>query len=272
VKIAVIAPACPLDPAVPDRINRLAAERFGVEAPEIYFHPQCFLEDGHFAGPDTTRAGALIEVANDPGIDAIWFARGGYGSNRILPLVLPKLNKVARSKTWLGYSDMGFLLAALYKQGIGKVAHGPMVSDIKRKVGEGAAQRALDWLVKGATSALEPTSVDNKCTAFNIMILSHLIGTPWMPDLSGHILMLEEVDEHLYALDRALFHITSNPQVRQVAGIRLGRCGEIPENDRPFGSDEEAIMRHWCSVSGIPYLGRADIGHDSDNKIVVFGV
>jgi muramoyltetrapeptide carboxypeptidase len=270
-KIAVVAPACPLDPAVPERILTLAEKRFGARAPEIFFHPQCFLEKGHFAGADEVRAAALLEVANDPGVDAVWFARGGYGSNRILPLVLPKLNKAARAKTYLGYSDMGFLLAAFYKKGIGKVAHGPMVSDIRRKVGEGAAQRALEWLVEGATSALEPTSVGKKCTVFNIMILSHLIGTPWMPDLSGHILMLEDVDEHLYALDRAFFHITSNPNVRKVAGIRLGRCGEIPENDRAFGSDEEAICRHWCAVSGIPYLGRADVGHDAENKIVVFG-
>lgn len=270
-KIAVVAPACPLDPAVPERIHGLAAMRFGAGAPEIFFHPHCFLEDGHFAGSDVVRASALLEVANDPGIDAIWFARGGYGSNRILPLVVPKLNKAARAKTYLGYSDMGFLLGALYKKGIGKVAHGPMVSDIKRKVGEGAAQRALDWLVRGEVSALEPTSIGNKCTVFNIMILSHLIGTPWMPDLSGHILMLEEVDEHYYALDRAFFHITSNPTVRKVAGIRLGRCGDIPENDRAFGMDEEAICRHWCAVSGIPYLGRADVGHDAENKIVVFG-
>jgi muramoyltetrapeptide carboxypeptidase len=270
-KIAVVAPACPLDPAVPDQIRGLAAARFGAGGPEFFFHPQCFLEQGHFAGPDEARATAFVEVANDPEVNAVWFARGGYGSNRILPMVLPRLKAAAKRKIYLGYSDMGFLLAALYDAGIGTIAHGPMVSDIKRKVGEGAAQRALEWLVEGATSALEPTSVGNKCTAFNITVLSHLLGTPWIPDLSDHILMLEEVGEHHYAIDRCLFHITSNPNIRKAKGIVLGRCSDVPVNDRPFGADAEDICRHWCTVSGIPYLGRADIGHDAENKIVVFG-
>jgi muramoyltetrapeptide carboxypeptidase len=107
--------------------------------------------------------------------------------------------------------------------------------------------------------------------AFNITILGQMLGTPLEPDLSGHVLMLEEVSEYLYAMDRALFHITSNATIRRVAGLKLGRCSAIPDNDPPFGQDEEEIARHWCDVSGIPWLGRADIGHDVENKIVPFG-
>jgi muramoyltetrapeptide carboxypeptidase len=85
------------------------------------------------------------------------------------------------------------------------------------------------------------------------------------------VLMLEDVSEHLYRTDRALFHITSQESVRRLAGIRLGRCNEVPENDRDFGQTEEELFRYWCERSGIPYLGRADIGHDAGNKIVPFG-
>ena len=83
--------------------------------------------------------------------------------------------------------------------------------------------------------------------------------------------MLEEISEHMYRIDRALMHITSVPGIRRVAGIRLGRCGAIPDNDPEFGETEEQVARHWCDVAHIPYLGRADIGHDIDNKIVPFG-
>jgi muramoyltetrapeptide carboxypeptidase len=107
--------------------------------------------------------------------------------------------------------------------------------------------------------------------AFNLTILSHLIGTPFEPHLADHILMLEEVSEPMYAIDRALFHVTSSPNMRKVAGLKLGRVSEVPPNDPPFGQDEEQVIRHWCEVSGIPYLGRADIGHDVENKIVPFG-
>jgi muramoyltetrapeptide carboxypeptidase len=83
--------------------------------------------------------------------------------------------------------------------------------------------------------------------------------------------MLEEVSEHMYRIDRALLHITGNPAMRRVAGIRLGRCSAIPPNEPDFGQTAEQVARHWCDVSGIPYLGPADIGHDVDNKVVPFG-
>jgi muramoyltetrapeptide carboxypeptidase len=75
----------------------------------------------------------------------------------------------------------------------------------------------------------------------------------------------------MYRIDRSLFHITSNPGIRKAAGIWLGRCSAIPPNDPDFGQTEEEVARHWCERSGIPYLGRADIGHDVDNKVVPFG-
>ncbi len=83
--------------------------------------------------------------------------------------------------------------------------------------------------------------------------------------------MLEEIAEYMYRVDRFLFHITSNPGIRQVAGLRLGRVSGVPENDPDFGFDEEIITRYWCEQAGIRYLGRADIGHDAANKVVPFG-
>ena len=107
--------------------------------------------------------------------------------------------------------------------------------------------------------------------AFNITVLSQMLGTPFQPDLAGRVLMLEEVSEALYRIDRSLFHITSNPDIRKVAGIRLGRCSLIPENDPDFGMDAQAVARVWCERSGIPFLGPADIGHDAQNRLVPFG-
>ena len=185
---------------------------------------------------------------------------------------LPRLTDEARAKTYLGYSDDGALLAGLYARGFRDVAHGPMPVDITREGGEAAVKRALACLVDRAPEALEPTSSSETPTAaFNIMILSHLLGTPLEPDLAGHVLMLEEVAEYMYRIDRALFHITCNPRIAPVAGIKLGRCSAIPQNDPDFGQNEDEIARTGASASGIPYLGRADIGHDVDNKVVPFG-
>jgi muramoyltetrapeptide carboxypeptidase len=253
-------------------VQAIAASLYPQRTPEIHFHPQCFLSEGHFAGSDSARADAFVEVANDPDYDALWCGRGGYGACRIAEAVLPRLDAAAREKAYLGYSDAGVLLAALYGRGFGQVAHGPVAQDVIREGGAAAVERALAWLVERAPASLEP-SVDGErpTAAFNISILSSLIGTPLQPDLAGHVLMLEEVSEYMYRIDRSLFHITSNPRIRHVAGLRLGRCSLVPDNDPPFGRTEEAVARDWCARSGIAYLGRADIGHDAGNRIVPFG-
>jgi muramoyltetrapeptide carboxypeptidase len=272
VKIGIVAPASRLTPDLAARVGTLAEKAFGARAPELFFHPQCFLTDGHFAGDDGARAEAFVAIANDPGLDAVWFGRGGYGSGRILEAVVPRLEAPARDKLYLGYSDNGSLLAGLYGLGFRHIAHGPMPADILRKDGEGAVRRALSYLVDR-----DPASVEGSVTkgvphaAFNLTILSHLIGTPWQPDLADHVLMVEDVSEHMYRIDRAFFHITSNPGIRKVAGLRLGRVSDVLPNEPEFGRNEEDIVRHWCHIAGIAYLGRADIGHDVENKIVPFG-
>ena len=258
-RIAVVAPSNRLPEEVPDRVQAVAGDRA-----EIVFHPQCFLSSGHFAGPDAAREDALVEVANDPAFDAVWFARGGYGAGRIAEAAIARLGDGARDKIYLGYSDAGFLLAGLYDASFGRVLHGPMPADIRRAGGEAAIGRAIDAL-------LAPPAADRPQYAFNLTVLSSLLGTPLEPDFSGRVLMIEEVDEHAYRIDRMLFHVTSQPAIRRAAGLMLGRCDPIPDNDPEFGEEVEAIARYWCDRSRIPYLGRADIGHDADNAVVRFG-
>ncbi|HEY8949005.1 MAG TPA: LD-carboxypeptidase [Rhizomicrobium sp.] len=271
-RIGVTAPASRLDPAVPDKIVALASKLYGSEAPEIVFHPQCFLSSGHFAGEDSARAQAFLDIANDESFDALWFARGGYGSNRIASDVIPHMKDAARKKTYLGYSDTGFLLAGLYKAGFPHLAHGPVIADINRAGGDEAVTRGLRYLFERDTTTLEPSvSATTPSAAFNIKIVSSMIGTDLLPDLSGLVLMLEETSEYMYSIDRMMFQITAHPPLRKLAGIRLGRCSAIPDNDPPFGQNAEDVVKHWCTLSGIPYLGSADIGHDVANKVVPFG-
>jgi len=272
IRIGVMAPGCRIDQGLAERIKDLASGLYPDGKVEIHFHPQCFLSSGHFAGDDASRRQAFLDIANDDSFQALWFARGGYGACRIAGDLAPQLSNAAAGKLYLGYSDAGCLLAPLYKAGFTGLAHGPMPSDIKRPGGEAAVGRALAYLVERDSGALEASvAADGKTAAFNMAVFSHLIGTPLQPDLTGHVLMLEEVSEYMYKIDRLLFHITSNPNIRKVSGIMLGRCSDIPPNDPDFVQTEEEIVAHWCGEAGIPYRGRADIGHDIDNKIVPFG-
>ncbi|HEX3423429.1 MAG TPA: LD-carboxypeptidase [Sphingomicrobium sp.] len=264
--IAVVAPSCPLKHGAAEQVQAIVHERGDCE---LAIHPQCFMSQGHFAGTDEERLAALREVMADPAVDAVWFARGGYGSNRIAEPALADLPDAARSKIYMGYSDAGFLLSGLHKAGIA-AAWGPMPQDVLRSGGEGAVARALDWMVRRDPSALEP-KIEAPALAFNLTVLSSLLGTSLEPDFSGADLLIEDVSEQLYRIDRTMFHVSANENVRKVRRIRLGRVSDILENDPAFAVDEVGIVEEWCERSGIDYGGRADIGHDAQNRIVPFG-
>ncbi|GAA0487124.1 LD-carboxypeptidase [Parasphingorhabdus litoris] len=270
VRIGICAPSTPLYREEAEQLITLTSQSH--PDAELVFHDQCFAIEGHFAGKDDLRCSAFLSLANDPSIDAIWFARGGYGAARIADAILEKLEPAAHDKSYMGYSDGGNLLGALYKAGIGTQAHGPMPVDMRREGGMAAVNRGLDWLVSKDRTALEPhVEPGQKYAAFNLMTLAMMVGTPLLPDLEGHVLMIEEIAEYLYAFDRALFNVTTHLADKGLAGIRLGRVSEVPENNRPFGEEAEEIVQRLCDRYAIPYLGSADIGHDVDNKVVPFG-
>ena len=264
-KIAVVAPSNALKRDTAERVEAIARGRGDCE---LAFHPQCFLSNGHFAGSDEQRFAALREVMADPAVDAVWFARGGYGSNRIAEAAARDVPDAARSKQVMGYSDTGFLLAAFRELGL-EVAHGPMPQDIVRDGGAAAIDRALDWLVRRDPATVEPR-LRQPAMAFNLTVLSKLLGTSFEPDFTGVELLIEEVSEHHYKIDRLMFHVTSNANIQKVARIRLGRASDIPENDPAWGTDEREIVADWCRRAGIELGPPADIGHDSGNRIVPF--
>jgi len=265
-KIAVVAPSCTLKHEAAERVAALAAGRGDCE---LVFHPQCFLSDGHFAGSDAERLAAFREVMADPSVGAVWFARGGYGSNRIAEAALAGLPEAARSKLYMGYSDSGFLLAGLHKAGL-DAAWGPMPQDVLRDGGETTVTRALDWPVRRDPAALEP-DLQPPAFAFNLTVLSCLLGTSLEPDFAGAELLIEEVSEQHYRIDRLMFHVTASANVRSAARIRLGRVVDVPVNDPEFGHDELVIVTDWCARAGIAFGGGADIGHDAHNRVVPFG-
>jgi muramoyltetrapeptide carboxypeptidase len=266
--IAICAPATPITHEQRDALIALVDAEF--PAHRVTFHDQCFDRAGHFAGDDLRRLTALLECANDPAFDVVWFAKGGYGSNRIAEAAVAQMNIAARAKTYVGFSDAGYLLAALYRNGIGQSVHGHMPVSSRSEGGREAIRRVLRWL-SGDTSGVEP-SLDGTtpAAAFNLITLAMLQGTPLMPDLTGHVVMVEEVAEHIYSIDRLFFHLANT--LPRLAGLRLGAVTDVPENYVEFGQNEEDIARFWCARAGIPYLGRALIGHYSANRVVPFGL
>ena len=132
--------------------------------------------------------------------------------------------------------------------------------------------RSAGWRA-GERQGLEP-GLDGRTpsVAFNLAILGSLIGTPWLPDLADHVLMIEEVSEPMYNVDRLLFTMANATQLRGLAGVRLGAVTAVQDNDPPWGERLEFMIDRWCRDMGVPYLGRAEIGHTQANRVVPFGV
>jgi len=266
--IVICAPATPITRDHAAALEALVADEF--PGHQVTFHDQCFERAGHFAGDDLRRLTALLDCANDPTFDAVWFAKGGYGSNRIAEVAIAQMNQSARAKTYVGFSDCGYLLAALYRAGIGQCVHGSMPVSARSERGREAVRRVLRWF-GGDVSGVEP-SLDGTtpAAAFNLITLAMIANTPIMPDLAGHVVMVEEVSEHLYSIDRIFFSLVNS--LPRLAGLRLGAITDVPENYVEFGQTEEEIAQYWCARAGIPYLGRAEIGHTAANKVVPFGL
>jgi muramoyltetrapeptide carboxypeptidase len=272
VRIGIVAPGRRLGEGARTKLEALVASS-GLPV-EIVIHPQCQLEHGHFAGPDSARLDALVSFANDPDIDAIWFARGGYGAARLLTGLEGRIGEAAREKVYLGYSDAGFLLSALSNAGCRFCAHGPVVGDIDRDDGEEAALRALRFLARrGEADLADSIDEQQPNLVFNLTILRSLLATPWAPtQFHKACLWLEDVGEYTYATDRSMFQLT-NAQwfATHVRSVRVGRFSLVPDNDVPFGISSFESVAQWCAAAGVEVAGGGDIGHDKDNKIVPFG-
>ncbi len=307
--VAVVAPSCPVDRDLAARVDAMAGDRLRLRWAE-----QCFAEGGHFAGSDGAREEALVAAWNDPQVAAVWCARGGAGAQRIAAAAVARFDRSV-AKPLLGYSDAGFLHAALQVAGIGGATWGPMPGDLRRDGGEAAVARALralagearaedwadsvpplparegieGWVSGGGTRrpgfahAGEPRLArartqpqplpcregSQQAVAYNLTVLCATLGTALQPPLEGRVLMLEDVGEPLYRIDRMLGQLTGQPWFGQIAGVRLGRFSGW-ENDREFGTSLEAIVGEWLARAAVPLLGAAGIGHDGGNGVVVF--
>jgi muramoyltetrapeptide carboxypeptidase len=273
VRISVVAPARRLDPQLAQRLEALVASGPLAGQVELRIDSRCFESHGHFAGPDAVRRAAFLAAAGDPDVDAIWFARGGYGSARLLEGLERDLPPAARTKTYLGYSDTGFLLAALSVLGCAHCAHGPLVGDLAREGGEDAVLRAMGFLAGTDHSGLEPSvlTATGQQLAFNLTVLRSLIGTRWLPPAAGAELLVEDVGEYDYAVDRSAWQLSQSDWFKGLAGVRIGRLSAPVENDVAFEIGQADAVRLWTRRAGVPVLGEADIGHDSANRIVPFG-
>jgi len=265
--IALVAPASPFEADKYEKgVQVLQTAGYRVVPGRNIFNKQSYL-----AGTDQDRLHDLIEAVLDPNVDAIICIRGGYGSGRLLPRI-PFSSFRRNPKLFIGHSDITFLHLGLMSCAGWTTFHGPNLTGM----GE-APQRAQSVLsvLSGEASyqwAMEPEQVlkpgfaTGRVLGGNLSCLAHLVGTPYMPDVTGALLLIEDCGEALYRLDRMINHLKLAGILPLLGAILLGEFTGCAEN-----SDVCAMVIDHVGEYTFPVVCNLPFGHGSRNDVIPFG-
>ena len=239
------------------------------------YDDRLFAACDQFAGDDDSRAATLQSYLDDPEIDAILCARGGYGTVRIID----KLNfdKFLLNPKWIiGYSDVTVLHAKLQSIGCESL-HATMPINFSDNTEE-ALDSLYDALTKGNLSyEIEnaPINIYGEAEAElvggNISVLYSLLGSSSFPDTDGKILFLEDLDEYLYHIDRMMAALKRAGKLDNIKGLIVGGLTKMHDNAIPFGKTAEQIIFEYVKDQNIPVCFNFPAGHIDDNRAMVFG-
>ena len=237
---------------------------------------------GYLAGTDGDRRHQLLSAWKDPDCSGILCARGGYGCARILenwtwPLIeqKTKLSKIQNSKWLIGFSDITALLWSLSLVGVSGV-HGPVLTTLATEP-DWSIQRLFDWVEGRLLAPLSGTGWGGGLATgillpANLTVATHVLGTPFQPQMDGVILALEDVTEAPYRIDRVLTQWRLSGALSQVRGIALGRFSRCePPPNIPSLTVEE-VLRDRLGDLGIPIVSNLPFGHDGPNAALPVGI
>lgn len=261
-----------------------------VEALGLKPKPGAHLLDryGYFAGRDRDRASDINGFFADPEVKGILAIRGGWGSARVLPHLDYDLIR-RNPKVFLGYSDITALLLAIHARTGLVTAHGPVgdsewnafsVEWLKRVLFEGEAVRmenprvdADDLVVREArTWTITPGTARGRLLGGNLTVLSHLVGTPYLPEWDGAILFLEDIHEDIYRMDRMLTHLGQAGILGKARGFVFGTCTECEPGEGYGALTLEEVFDDHVKALGIPAFSGAMIGHQRKRFTVPLGI
>jgi len=247
------------------------------EGYEVLIGKHVFDKHFQYAGTDQQRATDLQEAINDPVTKAILCARGGYGTVRIIEKL--DFSELLKNPKWLiGFSDVTVLHAVLNKLGLASI-HGSMPGFFLEAKKTTRSFLSLIEVLSSGRSQCEVAShqmnrkgiSSGELVGGNLSLLYCLQGTPWQLDTSGKILIIEDVGEYLYHLDRMMQNLKMTGQLRNLAGMVVGGFTEMKDNESPFGKTASEIILEAVSGYNFPVCFDFPIGHIPKNLAVMLG-
>lgn len=266
-RIGIVNPAYWLEP---ERMQR-AVDVFRGLGYELVLGKTTSLQENKCAGSPEQRAADIMAMFEDPTINAIICARGGYGGNRVLPLLDYDVIR-KNPKIFVGYSDVtGFLTSFAQKSGLVSF-HGPMLSTY----GKQTIQYNLDMfhlLLSGQSNiritsppackarTLKPGTASGLLWGGNLSLVNERLGTADQIDTAGSILLLEDIDEQLYAFERMMLHLKNSGSLDRINGLLIGEMLEMGDSKVPFGKNTDEIVLDVCGDLDIPIISNFPCGH-----------
>lgn len=233
-------------------------------------------EDHQFGGTDVQRAKDLQKMLDDKEVQAIWCARGGYGTVRMIDEV--NFSSIETNPKWIiGYSDPTVLHCHIHNLGVATI-HGQMCLEIENKTE--ATRDTLKNILFGNYDAIKFASDFNlnrtghakgQLIGGNLSVLSSVLGSKSTIKTEGKILFLEDLDEYLYHIDRMVHNIKRNGLFKNLAGLVIGGLTDMHDNTSPFGQSAEEIIANAVKEFNFPVCFNFPAGHSKDNRALIFG-
>ncbi|MFD1138221.1 S66 peptidase family protein [Paenibacillus urinalis] len=276
--VGIMAPASPGDST---RITKAADHllRLGLQ---VQFGKTVYNENdyGYLAGTDEDRARELNDMFANPKIKAIVCARGGYGTARMSDLLDYELIR-RHPKFFWGYSDVTFLHNAIFQRTGLITFHGPMLTCLAADFVDPLTLKGFDLLfgkdIPPYTEAISPLEVlwpgtaEGVIVGGNLSLLVTTLGTPYEINTTGRLLLIEDIGEEPYRIDRMLNQLLQAGKLTEAAGIIVGDFHHCDPVKRELSLSLEEVIQHYIAKAGRPAMAGFRIGHCSPNIAIPLG-
>tara|TARA_R110002050_G_scaffold150976_3_gene277921 strand:+ start:393 stop:1307 length:915 start_codon:yes stop_codon:yes gene_type:complete len=233
-------------------------------------------EENQYAGSDDLRAADFQQMLDDPKIKAIWCAKGGYGTVRIIDKI--DFSTFKKNPKWIvGYSDMTVLHSHIHNFGI-ETLHAQIFLGIEKKSKEAAEsiRKVLfgeDYRIEFTTenAQVNTGNYSGELIGGNLSVLYSLCGSNSAMETDGKILFIEDLDEYLYHIDRMMMNLKRNSTLKKLKALIVGGMTDMHDNAIPFGKTTDEIILDAVKEYNYPVIFNFPAGHIEDNRALIMG-